>query len=69
MKIINAIIRNSDDRYGDKEVACLLEDDSEQVAFAFFSDELKFKAEEFVGMTINEAQDLKQTRDIAYLRS
>lgn len=69
MKIKSATITPSLSRFGDLQMVCIMEDGSEKVAFAWFSDELSFKPEEVVGMTINEAGDFKQKRDIEYLQS
>jgi CRISPR/Cas system CMR-associated protein Cmr3 (group 5 of RAMP superfamily) len=70
VKIIDATAWCSSNRYGDLEFRATMEDGSKDVfVFAWFSDELTFKAEEIVGLTIEEARDLKQKRDIAYLQS
>lgn len=69
MKIERATIQSSENRYGDLEFWAVMEDGSGQFVFAWFSDELTFKPEEIIGLTIEEARDLKQSRDIAYLRS
>lgn len=70
MKIQDATAWCSSHRYGDLEFLATMEDGTEGVfVFAWFSDELSFTAEEIVGLTIEEARDLKQARDIAYLQS
>lgn len=61
--------QDSDHRYGDKEAVAQMLDGTEQVVFHWFSDELQFSTRELVGLTLEEARDLKQARDIAYLRS
>ena len=40
-----------------------------QFLFDFYSDEMTFTPEEFVGLTIDEAHTLKCQKDCAYLRS
>lgn len=56
-------------RYGNKEAQAIMEDGAKQFVFSWFDDEISFTPEEFVGLTIDEAHDLKQKRDIQYLRS
>lgn len=44
--------------------------DGEQVkAFEFYSDELTFTEDEFIGLTLEEARALFRERDIAYLQA
>ena len=69
MRIKSVIFQDSDHRYGDKEAVAIMEDGSEQFVFPWFSDELKFWEDELIGLTIEQARDLKQARDIAYLQS
>lgn len=44
-------------------------DGAEAPLFSYYSDELTFRAEEFVGLTPREARELHMERDLAYLRS
>ena len=37
--------------------------------FQYYSDELSFREDEFVGMTVAEARQLRHDRDVAYLRA
>lgn len=69
MKISSVKFQDSENRYGDKEAVATMENGSEEFVFAWFSDELSFREEELLGLTIEQARDLKTTRDIAYLRS
>jgi hypothetical protein len=70
MKIKAAKITSSRNRYGNVEFRAVMEDGTEDVlVFAWFNDELSFAPQEIVGLTIEEARDLKQSRDIAYLQS
>jgi len=50
-------------------VTVILEDDSEHRLFDYYSDELHFEPHEFVGLTIDEAHELKFKKDKAYLQS
>lgn len=69
LKIKSVSFQDSENRYGNKEAVATLEDGTQAVAFAWFDDELTFRPEELVGLTIERARDLKQERDIRYLRS
>jgi hypothetical protein len=69
LRIYSVIFQDSDHRYGDKEVIATMEDGSKEFVFPWFSDELSFTKTELLGLTIEQARDLKQTRDVAYLRS
>lgn len=37
--------------------------------FTFYPDEISFSAEEFIGLTVDEARALRTKKDIAYLQS
>jgi hypothetical protein len=41
----------------------------EQRLFDYFPDEISFRAEEFVGLTLDEARGLKFTKDKRFLQS
>ncbi len=46
------------------------EDSDEDVKiFSYYPDELTFHADELIGLTIREANELKLKRDVAYLQS
>ena len=45
------------------------EDGSKEKLFEYFSDELSFSETEFVGLTRDQAFDLRHGRDVSYLRS
>lgn len=51
------------------EVIATFEDGSKKSLFAFFPDEVSFRASEFVGLTEEEAHSLFQRKDTTYLRS
>lgn len=68
-RIKSVKFQDSNHRYGDKEAVATMEDGSEEVVIHWFSDELQFIPNELVSLTIEQARDLKQARDIAYLRS
>lgn len=68
--ITSVRFQNCDRRYGDKEAIATLSDGTTDVfVVAWFSDELHFTPDEFVGLRVREAIDLKQRKDITYLRS
>ena len=69
MQIVSVRFQDSDHRYGDKEAVAIMENGQETFVFPWFSDELSFKEEELLGLTIEQARDLKQARDTAYLMS
>lgn len=68
-RITSVKFQDSDHRYGDREAVALMDDGSEEIVIHWFSDELQFNTTEFIGLTVEEARDLKQARDVAYLRS
>lgn len=68
-RIKSVIFQDSTHRYGDKEAVAIMDDGSEELVFHWFSDELSFREEELIAMTIEQARDFKQERDIAYLQS
>lgn len=51
------------------EVVATFEDGSTKTLFSFYTDEVSFQASEFTGLTEEEAHDLFQRKDTAYLRS
>lgn len=52
-----------------KHVRVTLEDGTTEKAFSYYSDELSFEAEEFIGLTMTEARTLHFKRDVDFLRS
>lgn len=50
------------------EIVVTYTDDSVEALFAYYPDELSFSADEFVGLTADEANDLCYERDHNYLR-
>ncbi len=42
---------------------------AEQTLFTFYHDEINFRSDEFIGLTLEEAKDLKRQKDTAYIRS
>jgi len=58
-------------RFGDtaKVLVALNDSDDFELLFDYFNDELHFHAMEFVGLTKDEALDLKAARDETWLRS
>ena len=51
------------------EVVATFEDGSTRTLFSFYPDEGSFQTSEFTGLTEEEARDLHQRKDRAYLRS
>ena len=49
--------------------ATLEGEEKEVQLFFFYPDEISFKESEFIGLTINQALELKHKKDVAYLRS
>lgn len=56
--------------FGDMaKVTAKLSDGTDVEVFKYFSDELHFSAEEFKGMTLEQAHELRHRRDVAFLQS
>jgi len=68
-RIKSVKFQDSQHRYGDREAIAYMDNDSGAFVFAWFSDELHFTTDELIGLTIEEARDLKQARDVEYLQS
>lgn len=70
-RIKSVTFQDSNHRFGDKVAVALMDDGSEveEHVFHWFSDELSFIPNELIGLTLEEARDLRTARDIAYLRS
>ena len=51
------------------EVHVTTEDGEEQKLFEYYPDEISFTPEEFIGLTLDEARDLKRQKDLKYLQS
>jgi hypothetical protein len=51
------------------EVWITLENSSEEKLFDYYPDEISFRADEFLGLTIPEAHALKSQKDRDFLRS
>ena len=71
MKIKSAIITAMPKSLFDPmpEVIATFEDSSEKSLFSFYPDEIQFKDNEFIGLTEDQARDLKRKKDLAFLRS
>jgi hypothetical protein len=50
------------------KVTAKLSDGTEAEVFRYFDDELSFSAQQFTGLTITQACELKFKADVAYLR-
>jgi hypothetical protein len=51
------------------EVHVTYEDGTKQKLFRFYPDEISFQPSEFIGLTIEQALDLYQRKDVQYLQS
>lgn len=51
------------------KVYVTLEDGKEEFLFEYYPDEISFTESDFIGLTIQEAIDLKRKKDMAYLQS
>jgi hypothetical protein len=43
--------------------------DTEELLFSYFHDEITFSSSELVGRTVDEAEQLRHKKDVAYLQS
>ena len=55
--------------YGNATCIARLEDGTEKIVFYYYNDELFFSASQFIGKTVEEANEIRRKADIAYLRS
>ena len=69
LKIKAVKFQDSESRQGNREIMATMDDGSDAYVFSYYDDELTFSCDELIGLTIDEARDLKQEKDIAYLRS
>jgi hypothetical protein len=71
MKIISARITEMPKDFFDPmpQVHITLEDGKEEFLFEYYPDEISFSASEFVGLTIEEAKNLKFVKDKKFLQS
>lgn len=51
------------------QVKVMFDDGSEKTLFEFYPDELSFTESEFIGLTEDQAHELKMEKDIQYLQS
>ena len=51
------------------KVFATLDNGEEKFLFEYYPDELSFTPDEFVGLTFDEAHDLRHKKDVAYLQS
>ncbi len=51
------------------QVYVTLENNTEQALFEYYPDEISFRPNEFIGLTLDEARSLKGKKDLAYLKS
>lgn len=50
-------------------LVAIYDDETSEVIFEYYNDEMAFDPREFVGLTKDEALDLYHRKDIAYLQS
>ncbi len=50
------------------EVTVVFEDGVSLMLFSYYPDEINFSADEFIGLTEQEARQLRGTKDLAYLQ-
>jgi hypothetical protein len=43
--------------------------DTEELLFSYFHDEITFSSSELVGLTVDESEQLRHKKDVAYLRN
>lgn len=70
-KIVSARITAMPKNFQDPlpKVFATMEDGTEVGLFAYYPDEISFTPEEFVGLTVLEARELKARKDKEYLQS
>jgi len=71
MKIVSAVISAMPRNLFDEmpTVTATFEDGTPKELFSFFPDEISFSPSEFVGLTEEEAHQLRHKKDVAYLQS
>jgi len=71
MKIVDCKISDYPKSMADPlpKVTVTLENGEVKDLFDFYSDEISFSSKEFIGLTVEEAFDLKCKKDCDYLRS
>ena len=69
--IVSATVGPFPRTFGDPmpSVTATFSDGSLKTLFSFYPDEISFRPDEFVGLTEDEAYDLRHRKDVAYLRS
>lgn len=71
--VVTAIIEPPDPKRGgdfQSHVIATMDDGAENIHLVgYFSDEISFTADEFIGLTERQAMDLFHKKDVAYLQS
>ncbi len=69
--IASAIITEMPKNIFDKmpEVIATFTDDSVKTLFSYYPDEISFSPSEFIGLTEDEARQLRHKKDVRYLQS
>ena len=68
-KITAARITNLPQMFGPLPAVIVTIDGAEVRLFDYYSDELSFSSDEFVGLTVEEGRALKSQKDTAYLQA
>lgn len=68
-KIIRAVVSENSGSFGMGLVEVILEGGAEEKEelFTYYPDELSFNPSEFIGLTLEEAAELKLKKDLKYL--
>jgi hypothetical protein len=69
MKIIKCKFQYGDTSFSPHDVIATFEDGHEEKIFDFYSDEISFSTYELIGLTVQEARELRFQKDKAYLQS
>ena len=71
MKVVSSRITEQPKSFSDPmpKVYVTLEGGNEQFLFYYYPDEISFRPEEFIGLTIDECHSLKGKKDRMYLKS
>ena len=71
MKIVSASISAMPKSFCDPmpKVTATFEDGTEKDLFSFYPDEISFTANEVIGLTEQEAYDLRHKRDVFFLQN
>lgn len=71
MQIIDCFITRMPESLLDKmpEVHVTYEDGKKEMLFSYYPDEISFNHKEFIGLTRDQALELRHKKDVAYLKN